>query len=847
MRSVFNACSLLGPLAAACGAVGQTCTPRWLPTFSTVELSGGLDSVLVVNAPDGAAPTIYAGGHITGAGGLPASGIARWDGSTWSPLGPAPGFGQSPGVNSGGYVLAMTVFDDDGPGPHPAALYIGGNFLSAGGVPAACVARWDGVQWSSVGGGISSQISAMAVYDEDGPGPMLPALFVAGVIDHAGGVAVANIARWDGSHWSGVGGGLSNASPNDVKALFVFDEDGPGPGAPCLFAAGRFEQAGNIAASGVARWDGTSWSAMGGGLSQPQALCAFDPDGDGPSLARLVACTDFNGSGQVEMWDGSSWNQLGGLFNAGALTISAYDEDGAGPGTPHLYTSGNFARNGSITLHGIARWNGSDWEDPGAGIPAGAMVPMDPDGAGPREPVLLVGGLTLGIYDGQRWSPLGQGINGTVRALAGARVGSAQERDLYASGTFSYAGGAAASNIAQWDGAAWNGLGSGISNGQAPSVVYAIAEFDPDGSGPLPAVLVAGGSFTSAGGQAVSNIARWDGTQWAAMGNGLDAPVHALLSFDPDGDGPQPPSLFAGGNFQNSGFVPVRYLGKWTGTAWQGVTGPTGPVTALASFDDDGAGPNAPVMLVATPDPQGSALKRFDGTNWSVLGTGLNAPITSILPLDPDGSGPLSPRIYIAGGFTMVNGVLARGAAVLTGSQWSTVGLGFNANLDAPAEALAAFDPSGGGPTTTQLYWGGSFRTAGTVPVSAIAQFDGADWHDMDGGVAGTFQPTVHSLSVFQGAGSPQPSLIVAGDFLSSGGVSAGRIARWACPPLATCYANCDQSTVPPVLNVNDFLCFINRFAAADPYANCDQSTMPPVLNVNDFLCFTNRFAAGCS
>ena len=60
------------------------------------------------------------------------------------------------------------------------------------------------------------------------------------------------------------------------------------------------------------------------------------------------------------------------------------------------------------------------------------------------------------------------------------------------------------------------------------------------------------------------------------------------------------------------------------------------------------------------------------------------------------------------------------------------------------------------------------------------------------------------------------------------------------------CYANCDSSTVSPVLNVNDFQCFLNRYAAGDSYANCDGSTTPPVLNVNDFACFLNSYAAGC-
>jgi hypothetical protein len=62
----------------------------------------------------------------------------------------------------------------------------------------------------------------------------------------------------------------------------------------------------------------------------------------------------------------------------------------------------------------------------------------------------------------------------------------------------------------------------------------------------------------------------------------------------------------------------------------------------------------------------------------------------------------------------------------------------------------------------------------------------------------------------------------------------------------ATCYSNCDSSTNPPCLNVNDFICFNNLFATGDSAANCDGSTNPPLLNVNDFICFNNGYAAGC-
>jgi hypothetical protein len=62
----------------------------------------------------------------------------------------------------------------------------------------------------------------------------------------------------------------------------------------------------------------------------------------------------------------------------------------------------------------------------------------------------------------------------------------------------------------------------------------------------------------------------------------------------------------------------------------------------------------------------------------------------------------------------------------------------------------------------------------------------------------------------------------------------------------SVCYANCDASTNAPVLNVADFTCFLQRYAAGDSYANCDASTNPPVLNVADFTCFLQGYASGC-
>ncbi len=92
--------------------------------------------------------------------------------------------------------------------------------------------------------------------------------------------------------------------------------------------------------------------------------------------------------------------------------------------------------------------------------------------------------------------------------------------------------------------------------------VHALTVSD-DGDGPA---LYAGGWFTTAGGQAVSHIARWDGSAWSSVGTGVNSAVHALAAYD-DGEGP---ALYAGGLFTTAGENASAYLAKWQAC-------PTGP------------------------------------------------------------------------------------------------------------------------------------------------------------------------------------------------------------------------------------------------------------------------------
>ncbi|MBL9032352.1 MAG: hypothetical protein JNM80_11695 [Phycisphaerae bacterium] len=109
---------------------------------------------------------------------------------------------------------------------------------------------------------------------------------------------------------------------------------------------------------------------------------------------------------------------------------------------------------------------------------------------------------------------------------------------------------------------------------------------------------------------------------------------------------------------------------------------------------------------------------------------------------------------------------------------------------------------------------------------------------------------TRHGLGGQNGVTNP-----VAGAQTIIGPFAGGEYSMRMCFSVAGCEVNCDNSTNAPILNVNDFVCFNNRFAAAQAlplaaqiasYANCDNSTVVPVLNVNDFVCFNNKFAAGC-
>ncbi len=380
-----------GFLRSAGGVVAERCAAwdgtQWSAVGSGIR--GGVASMLVVDGFAGKGPVLYTGGGFRTAGGIAARNIAGWDGRSWSALGDGIE-GEVIGGDGPFESVSALAAHDDGAG-EGSILYVGGMFIKAGGIEANNIAAWDGTTWSPLGTGITGTVLALVVIENGAT--VAPGLYAGGDFTVTGGVAANNVARWDGASWSPLGAGTNDV----VQALAVFDDGITGL---ALYVAGDFTEAGGVTAHGIATYNGVSWSAVGSGIDvegsrRVFALAVFD-DGRGEALYAggfffVAGGTAVNG---LARWDGSSWSSVaGGVSPAVVFSLTVFD-DGFDARSA-LYAAGTFDRAGGINAASVARFNGAFWSPLGEGISGdsrsvGAMTVFD-DTSG-DGPALFVGG-----------------------------------------------------------------------------------------------------------------------------------------------------------------------------------------------------------------------------------------------------------------------------------------------------------------------------------------------------------------------------------------------------------------------------------------------------------------------
>jgi len=770
---------------------------------------------------DGRGEALYVAGDLFEVGGTRVQLVGRWDGEHWEPLLDGSGLGLS-----GGSVGVLQVYDDG----RGLALYAAGTFTRAGGEFVQGIARWDGSAWESLEGplgiGIEGTIQSMAVYDA-GDGAKL---YVGGLFDRAGGISVANIVSWDGQQFARLGSGFGAGVDNRVLAMEVYEE----PDGARLFVGGFFDSAMGIPAEGIARWDGENWSTVGSivGDYRVSALEVYD-DGVGAQLYAAGGDLD-TGAAQIDglaRWDGTQWTAVGDLeFEGGVPDVLHAQQSGD---QRSLFVGGGFDSIGFLPSRGVVEWTGQEWRSMDRGVmgAVGTLQGWD-DGTGWK--LYLTGGFTLTVtgfyaqnfatWDGREWGVLGEGLldSGVGDAIV---FDSGYGPQLHVAGGFTSIGSTRADRIARWDGESWQPLGRGVGGGGTGNSINAVAAFD-DGRG---LALYVAGRFQRAGRTPVNNIARWDGLGWEPVGTGLGGDVHALVVHD-DGSGP---SLFAAGNFGTAGGQPATRIARWDGTNWHAVgEGVNASVDAMAVYDDGfGLALFAGGAFMSAGGQPAWRIAKWDGSSWSAIGT-MDEPgaddIVETLEVFDLGDGP---ELIAGGRFRNVAGESTEHIARWNGDRWTDVQGGVSHTV----RSLAVFD-DGGGPA---LFVGGDFTQVGPLPdrtsARAIARWDGQMWSPLGFGLDGGARVLLPADRQ-----TDTPRLWVFGDFSTADEMPAGKIAWWqGCKN--QCRADLDGDGE---LTIFDFLQFQNAFALGDPLADFDGNGE---LNLFDFLAFQNEFAGGCS
>ncbi len=658
----------------------------WSDEFSVSGAAGyiGTTGVLTTHT---ATNGIYVGGVFNAMNGVPANGIAYFDGTNWNALGDGLIDGASPGI-------VRAVYADGN------EVYVAGEFTHAGSTEANNIAVWNTntEEWSAVGTGSTNGTDG-AVHAMLKVGSKL---YIAGNFSNVNGNAMNNITYWDGSSFNAVGSGTDG----EVLDLTVINNE--------IYATGDFANAGGNPAANMAIWDGANWSEFAGGSDAPvHTIAAVDT-----SIYVGGKFNNLNGNpiNYIGRWDGTVWNALPTEPNADVYDIKD-TPDG-------LLVAGKFDAVGILDASGIARYSNSGWEATSELIQDFLILTSTVYTIDEYNGEYVLGGMfyrsdsysfnhIAGLNSSMELSPFKAKLSGN--GVAGVIVASATSgSDMYVGGLFTGTNNVAANNIAKWDGAAWSALGEGV-DGSVSAILV-------DGN-----KIYVGGDFSQAGSVQANNIAVWD-TQtetWSALGsganNGTDNEVIDILKVSS--------KIYVAGSFTQAGGSSANRVAVWNGSSWANLgSGTNNDVSSLALM---GGTIVAGGQFTMAGGNTANNIAKWDGSAWSALATGTDGTVRDLVVVGDS-------VLYAGGDFSNADGSPAKKVAKWDGTAWEALGAG----LDNTVHTLHFADNT--------LYAGGAFQNSGVTEISGVASWNGTSWEALGSGLTGTGTQIIGTLSVTQ-------------------------------------------------------------------------------------------------
>ena len=635
-------------------------------------------------------------------------------------------------------------------------LAVGGYFETAGDVDAEHVAIWTGDTWTSPDGGLANEPEFLLDY-----GTALLA-----------GSNTLYLSKWDGYEWTlmqGDGlGGTPYCACSHNGTIYVGGSFFTGLTNP-PYTPMKYWQGGNWEPVLVSGWDYSSNTiyTLNSYYGRIYMGGAFAND--------MIAPPDMTYN--IMAWSTDEGAMVFGEGVDGWVNKIVSAEAGVWIGGGHEYAGG-------VHSYGLA-WMGPGGTYAATSDPATSRHVVDMiDHDGILHVVERTGSYPYEYkvrqYNGGVWSSPLEGVFTDPIDCIG-RTGPGR---LYVGGRFD-------NGVVRWDDGEWVHLGGGIGNNGNQDDYFMLTVEAWNGG------VVAGGYFdlpkVVEDSPLCEDVAFWDGDYWHRMGAGMGSVYVRDLAVYQD-------ELYAA--TQNTGIDGGRFY-RWNGTdAWEAIGTVSSQMRALTVHDGE------LILGGSFTQIDGSVVNRiaaWNGTSFRALGTGFDNTVTSLCSM--------AGTLYAAGNFTTADGAAALRVARWDGSSWSAMGEGFDAYVHAltayEGDLIAggffthsgeteiahvarwdgaAWQPLGAGVTgsdmilgvsalrgtTADLYVGGDFDTAGGMPASGLAVWNGTTWSEFEGGIhEEDSRPTVRDLAVIDG------DLWVAGDFLEAGSQSSCNIARW--------------------------------------------------------------------